>query len=376
MKYKLSEICEFISDKIDLETNVTIKNYISTENMLVNKQGVTVAEKLPSTKRVNSFKKNDVLISNIRPYFKKIWFSDKDGGCSADVLVIRAKEVVVPEFLYCILSTNKFFDFMTVTAKGTKMPRGDKQAIKDYIVDLPNIEEQNKIAEVIFLINKKINVNININDNLLKQGILLHKRYCIDLADDSFVQETVKSMSKDVITGKTPSTKKKEYYGENMPFITIPDMHGNTFVVSTERCLSDIGAATQPKKIVPEKSIAVSCIATPGLVSIVDVPSQTNQQINTIIPQKNEEYYFFLEIKSKSKLIVDLGSSGSTTHNLNKGNFEKIDIFAPPVEKRREFNKMITPIFEKIRCNQHEIISLTSTRDLLLSELLRGNITL
>lgn len=129
MKYKLSEICEFISDKIDLETNVTIKNYISTENLLVNKQGVTVAEKLPSTKRVNSFKKNDVLISNIRPYFKKIWFSDKDGGCSADVLVIRAKEVVVPEFLYCILSTNKFFDFMTVTAKGTKMPRGDKQAI-------------------------------------------------------------------------------------------------------------------------------------------------------------------------------------------------------------------------------------------------------
>ena len=164
MKYRLLDICEFVSDKVDVY-NITTNNYISTENMIANKSGVTVAEKIPSIKRVNSFQHKDVLISNIRPYFQKIWFSDKKGGCSADVLVLRAKNFVVPEFLYCTLATDGFFNYMTATAKGTKMPRGDKQAIQNYEIDLPSIEVQTKIAHIIFQLNSKIKVNGKINDN-------------------------------------------------------------------------------------------------------------------------------------------------------------------------------------------------------------------
>lgn len=218
--------------------------------------------------------------------------------------------------------------------------------------------------------------NWKINHHLLEQAIIIHKQYCIDSANDLFVLETIKSISNDVVTGKTPSTKNKEYYGGSIPFITIPDMRGNVFCVKTERYLTEIANKTQPKKTLPEKSIAVSCIATPGLVSLFDRPSQTNQQINSVIPKENQEYYLFLELLSKSQLIIELGSSGSTTYNLNKTQFEKIEILAPPLEQRIQINQLLTPMFHEINNLQHENNRLIELRDSLLPKLMSGEISI
>ena len=165
MNYKLEDICDYVREKIDISL-IDENTYISTENMLPNKGGITEASSLPSADKTQAFKAGDVLVSNIRPYFKKIWYSTFDGGCSNDVLVFRAKEGVSKRFLYYVLADDTFFSYSMSTAKGTKMPRGDKKALMKY--DVPNIsyEEQVKIASVLDVIDKNIFVNEEINDNL------------------------------------------------------------------------------------------------------------------------------------------------------------------------------------------------------------------
>lgn len=129
MKYRiLSTACEYRKDRISAD-EVNKNNYISTENMLPNRGGVETASSVADGKTFPAYKEGDILLSNIRPYFKKIWFADKKGGCSNDVLVLKANKSVDKKFLYYVLSDNNFFNYSTVTSKGTKMPRGSKNAI-------------------------------------------------------------------------------------------------------------------------------------------------------------------------------------------------------------------------------------------------------
>ena len=165
MKYKLSDICEYAKEKISISA-LNENTYISTENILPNKGGVTQAASLPAQKQTQAFVRNDVLVSNIRPYFKKIWYATFDGGCSNDVLVFRAKDGVSSRFLHYVLADDTFFNYSMATSKGTKMPRGDKKAIMEYEVPEFSYEEQIKIARILEVIDEKIEVNTKINKNL------------------------------------------------------------------------------------------------------------------------------------------------------------------------------------------------------------------
>ncbi|WP_101908556.1 restriction endonuclease subunit S [Marasmitruncus massiliensis] len=137
---KLGDIARYVGERIPV-SHCNTENYISTENMQVNKQGVIEATSLPSMPAVSRYEEHDILISNIRPYFKKIWFSDKVGGCSNDVLVFRAKHAAFIGVLYSVLYSDTFFEHATATSKGTKMPRGDKTAIMSYPIALPEIPD-------------------------------------------------------------------------------------------------------------------------------------------------------------------------------------------------------------------------------------------
>lgn len=108
MKFNLSSICNYRNEKVNVET-LNNRTYISTENMLPNKRGVVKATSLPNILQTQKFKKGDVLVSNIRPYFKKIWKAEFDGGCSNDVLVFYANDNIDANFLYYILSDDSFF---------------------------------------------------------------------------------------------------------------------------------------------------------------------------------------------------------------------------------------------------------------------------
>ena len=165
MMCRLEDICEYGKGKVDV-ASLDEKTYISTENMEPNKGGITKASSLPSTSQAQAFIEGDVLVSNIRPYFKKIWFAEFSGGCSNDVLVFRAKEGVNKRFLYYVLSEDSFFDYSMATSKGTKMPRGDKSAIMKYGVLGFTSDEQEKISEILKNFDRKIQLNEEINENL------------------------------------------------------------------------------------------------------------------------------------------------------------------------------------------------------------------
>lgn len=155
MERKISEISTLINKKIS-SLKLNNKNYISTENMISNFGGITIASSLPYG-NVTEFHQGDILLSNIRPYFKKIWFSKFDGGCSNDVLVIRTNKSVINKYLYYALNNNSFIDYYVASCKGTKMPRGNKDVLLDWIINVPNIAEQQHIVNIIsFLLLKSL----------------------------------------------------------------------------------------------------------------------------------------------------------------------------------------------------------------------------
>ena len=165
MKCKLSDICSFRKGKVEVE-NLNAKNYISTENMLPNKCGITEASSLPTVSLTQEYNSGDVLVSNIRPYFKKIWQAEYDGGCSNDVLVFVPKPNTDKDFLYYVPADDDFFTYSMATSKGTKMPRGDKTSIMQYEVPLIDLQVQKKIASVLKALDERIKLNNEINNNL------------------------------------------------------------------------------------------------------------------------------------------------------------------------------------------------------------------
>ena len=182
---KLSDLCFFASEKTDIDT-LNLHTYISTENMLPDKKGVTKAASLPTISKVNAYKENDILVSNIRPYFKKIWKATYCGGCSNDVLVFRAAPNCYSVFLYYVLSDDCFFNYATGISKGTKMPRGDKVAIMEYSVPDVSLSNQYKIASVLSSLDSKIEQNTEINNNLEQQFKELYKSYFCGANSDSW----------------------------------------------------------------------------------------------------------------------------------------------------------------------------------------------
>ena len=170
---KLGDICNYVNEKIDIG-NVETGDYISTENMCPNKQGVVLASSVPENGKATKYRIDDVLLSNIRPYFKKIWLSDREGGCSADVLCIRGKNELYAFFSYYTIRQDEFFDYVMLGSKGCKMPRGDKSHIMNWPIIIPPKDELLKFNEIakqgitkIRNNNKQIRTLIQMRDGLL-----------------------------------------------------------------------------------------------------------------------------------------------------------------------------------------------------------------
>lgn len=181
MKVKLGDYVLMVQEREVLK-KVDTSKYVSTENILADRNGVKFpANTIPLSKTITTYKKDDILISNIRPYFKKIWKAEFDGPKSNDVIAFRTKDSrLLQDYLYVVLQSDNFFNYVTNTAKGTKMPRGDKKAIINYEFELPNIQLQRKISHTILVLEKKIRLNNQINDNLMKLNTLLFQQLSVD----------------------------------------------------------------------------------------------------------------------------------------------------------------------------------------------------
>lgn len=181
-----------------------------------------------------------------------------------------------------------------------------------------------------------------------------------------------------VVTGKTPSKKKPEYYERrDVPFIKTPDMHDGIFVIDTTEMLSQSGADSQKNKLLPLGSISVSCIGTAGVVAINAEPAQTNQQINSVIMNnaRDREFLYFSLVELK-QTIINYGSTGATMTNLSKGKFESLKIVTPPKQLVLEYNLYVRGMFNKILVLLRKNKNLVSQRDMLLPKLISGKINL
>ena len=293
----------------------------------------------------------------------------------------NVKSDISKDFLYYVVSSRDFRIYLESVATGTTIKNVSLRQMREYEFSIPELVIQERIAAVLGDIDRKIELNRKINQNLLQQARTLYQSWFVDYEPfngdrpSDWIDGTIDDLAQEIICGKTPSTKAPEYYGNDIPFITIPDMHGNTYAVTTDRYLSSLGAESQRKKTLPHNSICVSCIGTAGLVTLTAQESQTNQQINSIIPKEGySPYYIYLLMETLSVIINNLGQSGSTIVNLNKAQFGKISVSIPTVAAMKSFDEIVSPMFETILSNQKGNIKLAELRDTLLPKLMSGEI--
>lgn len=332
----LKDIASIESSKVSVD-EVDIQNYISTENMIPNLGGVFESESKPLKGNITSFKKNDILISNIRPYLKKIWYSDKDGGCSSDVLVLRAlNNKIDKKYLFYILSSDKFFNYVMSTSKGTKMPRGDKNAILKFKVPIKNIENQKLYSNFLTVIDKKI--------ELLEKKLVLYQELDLSLKNQifnsfknsSFIKlNDLCQIKKGKQLNKSDMENKGEYYVLNGG--KEPSGHTNSWNVEENTITISEGGN--------------SC----GFVSFNTEKFYCGGHCYYLtLKQENFDLkYLYHYLKYIEPNIMRL-RVGSGLPNIQKGDIENINILKLDFNQQKEVGNFLDLINEKIILNLKE----------------------
>ena len=291
-----------------------------------------------------------------------------------------------PKFLYYLCQTMPFANY----GGGSAVPTLNRSHIHPLETKIPvKVDDQRRIASILSSLDRKIELNNKINADLEEMAQAIFKNWFVDFEpfkDGKFVNSEVGMIPEGwkvgclgdmgtVVCGKTPSKANSNYYGGDIPFIKIPDMHGNVFVENSEDRLTEQGSLSQIKKLIPPYSLMVSCIATVGLVSINTKPSHTNQQINTIIPHnKSALFYLYQYIKNNEELLKNMGRGGTTTLNVNTKSFSNIRLLIPSETSLEQFHGIVEGLFKKIELNLQESRTLFLLRDTLLPRLMSGEI--
>ena len=361
---KLSELCSYRQERVAVD-ELTVENYISTANMLPNKGGIEPTESLPSSSTANRYYAGDVLISNIRPYFKKAWYATTDGGCSSDVLVLRAKEGVHPEFLYYLLTSDTFFSYMTATSKGTKMPRGDKQAIMNWRALKPPLHTQRAIADTLSCLDAKIDLNIRINDNLEKQAQAIFKNWFVDFEpfkDGEFIDSPLGLIPKGWKVEKLEELVNIKYGKDHR---SLPD--GDIPVYGSGGLIRYISEA-----IYTSESVLIPRKGTLNNVMLVNHPFwSVDTMFYTEINKPNFAKFLFQLLKRKDLASMNVGSA---VPSMTVALLNQIRFVLPPDEILEQFERVTNPFYLKIENNRRQNQILAALRDTLLPKLMSGEI--
>ena len=268
-------------------------------------------------------------------------------------------------------------------------------------IKVPEKDYQDKIVEVLSSIDKKILLNNQINQELEAMAKTLYDYWFVqfDFPDqngkpykssggkmvynpelkreipEGWGVETLRDFESKIITGKTPSRANSDNFGGKIPFITIGDIRGNTFIYSTSESLTDLGASVQQNKYLPEGSLCVSCIATVGEIGFTTEWSHTNQQINSIVfEDENHRYYLYFALKNYFENAKASAKTGNTFANMNKEDFSGIRIILPSKEIKNNFHEISEPYFAQIKCLQGQNQELTQFRGWLLPMLMNRQV--
>ena len=362
----LEDVAEFQKKRIssDLLNN---SNYISTENILQNFGGVQNSISIPANTNVIEYQKGDVLLSNIRPYLKKVWLSDRHGGCSADVFVLRGNQCE-RRFLYYVITSDRFINFVMSGAKGVKMPRGDKSQMEKFAFFIPTNVEQKKIARFLSMLDERIRLQNKIIEKLetLIKGI-------VDsiFTANKFPKVPFKEIYVRAGEGGTPATSNPEYYDNGtIPFIKIDDLQ-NKYIKTNKDCITELGLQKSSAWIVPANSIIYSNGATIGAISINLFPVCTKQGILGVVPKADinvEFLYYFMTSTAFTKAVERIVTEG-TMRTAYLKDINHIPCPVPCSVKQDEIAKLLSTLSEKL---ENEVIfqmKLQKQKEFLLSQM-------
>ncbi|MFT8857179.1 restriction endonuclease subunit S [Bifidobacterium aquikefiri] len=354
--YEMCDIAEYSQTRIDA-AELDEASFVGVDNLLPNKGGRTDANYSPNTSRLTAFSAGDLLIGNIRPYLKKIWLANRNGGCSGDVLAIHLREQyqdqLEPRFLYYLLSSDNFFAYDMQHAKGAKMPRGDKDAIMKFRVPVPPLPVQ---KEIVRILDSFISLEAELEAELeARKRQYEHYRNGLFKAAENDVQwSTLGKISTKASSGGTPTSGRSEYYGGGIPWLRTQEVNFNS-VTSTSLKITDEGLANSSATWIPKHSVIVAMYgATAAKVAINEIPLTTNQACCNlqIDPDQAEYRYVFYWIVSQYEKLKSLGEGSQS--NLNAGKVKKFPIPIPDMEK------------------QQRIVSILDRFDALVSDLSSG----
>ncbi|MBY5020497.1 restriction endonuclease subunit S [Streptococcus suis] len=311
---------------------------------------------------------------------------------------LRGKEgVVFTDFLYYWLKN--YVKIFLNKSQGSVFNTINLATFDDIKINLPAYNIQVEIVKLLTKIDQKIAINNQINEELEAMAKTLYDYWFVqfDFPDENgkpykssggkmvynnqlkreipegWGVKRLGDIETNIVTGKTPSRSIPENFGGDVPFITIGDIRGNTFIYSSTETLSDLGADEQNKKYLPPNSLCVSCIATVGEIGFTTQLSQTNQQINSIIfNDVNHMYFLYFALKlffesSKTK-------TGNTFANMSKDDFSNILIIYPVSSVIKNYYEKVKSMFDKIKCLQLQNQELTQLRDWLLPMLMNGQV--
>lgn len=375
MKSKLKNICDLINEKIsanELINNNLASTYVSTESMLPNKRGITKPSSIPSKGTTTAYKKDDVLLSNIRPYFKKIWSANYDGVCSNDVLVFRAKNTADANFLYYVLANDDFFVYSMATSKGTKMPRGDKASIMKYEVESFDLNTQRKIASILKPIDKKIELNNAINNNLEQQAkaIFSNEFLTLETLPDGWKQASLIDIA-DYLNGLAMQKYRPTADETGIPVLKIKELRQGCCDDNSELCSPSI----KSEYIIHDGDVIFSWSGS----LIVDFwcggICGLNQHLFKVTSNKYNKWFYYAWTKHHLDRFIAVAADKATTMgHIKRDELSKAEVLIPNEADYKRIETLLQPIFDLIIANRIENKKLAETRDALLPKLMSGEL--
>ena len=395
---KLSSIAYYVTDKIS-SNDISLAEYVTTDCILQNKKGREIATNLPPQPCcLTRYQHGDVLIANIRPYLKKVWFADIDGGASSDVLVFRAKEGHSPSFLYAVLLQDSFFDYVMQGAKGSKMPRGDKEQILRY--EMPTLSCSEESIGTFFLnLEKKIRLNEQINQNLEAMAKQLYDYWFVQFDFPNEEGKPYKSSGGAMVWNeKLKRMIPKEWTNANIYQLASisketvnPQAQPNELFKhyslpeydKTETYAEEYGIDIQSAKFIVTNNCILVSKLNPWTSRVICGNRGSNQICSTEFVVWNPaslKTKGFLFILAKSAKFIEYCTQGATgtSHRHRRINPELMMKFDFPYnsEIAIKFSLLIENIIVHLHNNIAQLKVLTKQRDELLPLLMNGQITI
>lgn len=368
-EYKLGEIASFVKEKIPVR-EIGIVDYISTENMLADKGGITTASNKPNEGTITRFFPNTILISNIRPYFKKIWFSDRYGGCSNDVLCFEpTKKLVDDKYLFFLLSQDVFFDYVMLGSKGCKMPRGDKSHIMNWEVSLPPLDEQRRIAAILSSLDDKIDLLHRENATLEQMAETLFRQWFVEEAKEEWEERPLSSIAT-FLNGLACQKYPPKNEIDKLPVLKIRELSsgiGN----DSDWATTDVGS----EYIVHAGDVIFAWSASLMVRIWNGEDCILNQHLFKVTSEKYPKWFYYFWCKHHLDEFISIAQSHATTMgHIKRNDLDTAIVLVPSDEELLIMTEKMDGLLQKMENNNKQIQTLIQTRDGLLPRLMSGEV--